>query len=49
MKKNHPLSNLDADIRDHLKRETQDNIERGMVALSSVVVARHSTGRRLDA
>jgi putative ABC transport system permease protein len=30
MKKNHPLSNLDVDIRDHIERETQDNIERGM-------------------
>ena len=25
-----PLSDLDADIRDHIERETQDNIERGM-------------------
>lgn len=30
MKKQHPLFDLDADIRDHLERETQDNIERGM-------------------
>ena len=30
MKKSHPLSNLNADIRDHIDRETQDNIERGM-------------------
>jgi hypothetical protein len=30
MKKKQPLSDLDADIRDHLDRETQDNIERGM-------------------
>ena len=30
MKKNHPLSDLDADMRDHISRETQDNIERGM-------------------
>ena len=30
MKKQHPLSDLDADIRDHIERETQDNIERGM-------------------
>jgi predicted permease len=30
MKKHHPLSNLDADIREHLERETQDNIDRGM-------------------
>lgn len=28
--KKHPLENLDADIRDHIERETQDNIERGM-------------------
>ena len=26
----HPLGDLDADIRDHIDRETQDNIERGM-------------------
>ena len=25
----HPLPDLDADIRDHIERETQDNIERG--------------------
>ena len=31
MKKEHPLSDLDADIRDHIERETQDNIERGML------------------
>src|SRR5688572_1395101 len=30
MKKKHPLSQLGADIRDHIDRETQDNIERGM-------------------
>lgn len=30
MKKKHPVSDLDADIRDHIERETQDNIERGM-------------------
>jgi predicted permease len=30
MKKTHPLSDLDADIRDHIERETQDNIDRGM-------------------
>jgi putative ABC transport system permease protein len=28
--KKHPLSDLNGDIRDHLERETQDNIERGM-------------------
>ena len=28
--KKHPLHDLDADIRDHLERDTQDNIERGM-------------------
>src|SRR5688572_10765040 len=28
--KQHPLSRLDADIRDHIERETQDNIQRGM-------------------
>jgi hypothetical protein len=30
MKKPNPLSDLNADIRDHIERETQDNIERGM-------------------
>jgi predicted permease len=30
MKKKHPLSDLDADIGDHIDRETQDNIDRGM-------------------
>ena len=30
MKKNHPLSDLDADIRDHIERETLENIERGL-------------------
>jgi predicted permease len=28
--KKHPLDGLDDDIRDHLERETQDNIDRGM-------------------
>ena len=28
--KKHPLADLDADIRDHIERETEDNIERGM-------------------
>jgi hypothetical protein len=28
--KKHPLANLDDDIRDHIERETQDNIERGI-------------------
>jgi hypothetical protein len=28
--KKHALWGLDADIRDHIERETQDNIERGM-------------------
>ena len=26
----HPLSDLDGDIRDHIERETEDNIARGM-------------------
>ena len=26
----HPLDGLDEDIRDHIERETQDNIDRGM-------------------
>src|ERR671913_529676 len=29
MSTRHPLSDLDADISDHIDRETQDNIERG--------------------
>jgi predicted permease len=29
--KKHPLSDLDTDIRDHIERETQDNVERGML------------------
>ena len=28
--KKHPLSGLDADIHDHIERETQDNIDRGL-------------------
>jgi predicted permease len=28
--KRHPLDGLDDDVRDHLERETQDNIDRGM-------------------
>lgn len=28
--KKHPLSGLDAEIRDHIERETQDNIDKGM-------------------
>lgn len=30
LREDHPLANLDADIRDHIARETQDNIARGM-------------------
>jgi macrolide transport system ATP-binding/permease protein len=30
--KKHPLSSLDDDIRDHIERETRDNLERGMSA-----------------
>ena len=30
MRPNHPLGDLDSDIRDHIARETQDNIARGM-------------------
>ena len=30
MRKPHPLSDLDADIRDHIERETLEHIERGM-------------------
>ncbi len=30
MTRKHPLSDLDADIRDHIEREAQENVERGM-------------------
>lgn len=30
MTRKHPLSDLDGDIRDHIARETQENIERGL-------------------
>jgi hypothetical protein len=30
MSRRHPLDGLDDDVRDHIERETQDNIERGM-------------------
>src|SRR5688572_1391337 len=30
MTKQHPLADLNSDIRDHIERETQDNIDRGM-------------------
>ena len=30
MRRKHPLESLDEDIREHIERETQDNIERGM-------------------
>ncbi len=43
MKTDHPLSDLDADIRDHLDRETEDNIERGM----SPEEARYAALRKL--
>ena len=32
MIRRHPLDGLDADIRDHIERETQDNIARGMAS-----------------
>jgi putative ABC transport system permease protein len=38
----HPLSDLDGDIRDHIERETEDNIARGM----SPREARHAALRR---
>ena len=51
--KKHPLTDLDADIRDHIERETQDNIERGMspeearrralLTFGNVVVAKEDT------
>ena len=46
------LSDLDQDIRDHLERETQENIERGMspadaigcsITSSLTVLSRHTT------
>ena len=42
MRKKHPLDDLDADIRDHIERETQENLERGM----SPEVARYATLRK---
>lgn len=30
MTKRHPLDGLDGEIRDHIERETQENVERGM-------------------
>lgn len=41
-KNHHPLSDLDADIRDHIERETQDNIEFGMTPED----ARHAALRK---
>ena len=41
MRRKRMLANLDQDIRDHLARETQDNIDRGM----SPEDARHAARR----
>ena len=40
----HPLDGLDQDIRDHLERETQDNIERGMTPEDARNAARRAFG-----
>ncbi len=45
MKKKHPLDDLDADIRDHLERETAENIERGMSPDEAQAAARRAFGR----
>ena len=53
MSKKHPLSDLDADVSDHIDRETQDNIERGfppdearrraLIAFGNVATAKEDT------
>jgi putative ABC transport system permease protein len=40
----HPLDGLDQDVRDHLERETQDNIERGMAPDAARDAARRAFG-----
>src|SRR5882672_4293945 len=42
MKRRHVLEDLDADIRDHLERETADNVARGMTPDA----ARHAALRK---
>jgi predicted permease len=44
MKKKHPLDDLDDDIRDHLERETLENIERGMSPDEARAAARRAFG-----
>jgi putative ABC transport system permease protein len=41
-RRNRMLADLEQDIRDHLERETQDNIDRGMSAKD----ARHAAMRK---
>jgi hypothetical protein len=40
----HPLDNLGDDIRDHIERETQENIERGMPPEEARAAARRKFG-----
>lgn len=42
--KKHPLDSLDDDIRDHIERETQENIERGMTPEAARYAARRKFG-----
>ena len=42
--KRHPLSDVEADIRDHIERETQENIERGMAPDEARYAARRAFG-----
>src|SRR4051794_41790146 len=44
MSPRHPLDGLDDDIRDHLERETQDNIDRGMTPDEAREKARRAFG-----
>jgi hypothetical protein len=39
-----PLDELDDEIRDHLERETRDNIDRGMTAEAALYAARRKFG-----
>jgi putative ABC transport system permease protein len=40
----HPLDNLDDEIRDHLERETQENIARGMTPTEARTAAQRKFG-----
>ena len=40
----HPLDNLDDEIRDHIERETRENIERGMTVEAARAAARRKFG-----